>query len=307
MGDPFQGDSWCDPNGSREVRGLVARILFPTDGATLDKKDIAVLRRLRGPYQIMMLGHRIHFWCVGHADFRAGDRHNLELGQSRAIAVRRQLDEIFGLNRFYSGSAIESRGRQHAHRESPTREQMAQDRQVEIYASRLPRRPPTDLPMERIIGRRPPRIQIREVHDRVRGPTNWGLASRTSNVIKLNSLPGDRLTNSPVAIIPTVMQLTNQLVVERAIESGLQDMRPIASWSLMDHKSGGVLIVAAIDVRKAADSVAGKLLYVTDLCGVYRNPNEAIGRWRGQPRLEAPSAPPPFGQIDYRFFWATRE
>ena len=307
MSDPYQGDSWCDPNGSRKVRGLVARILFPTDGATLDRTDIAALRRLRGPYQILMLGHRIHFWCVGHADMRASDRHNLELGESRANAVRRQLDEIFGRNRFYSGSAIESQGRRQAHTGAPSREQMAGDRRVDIFTCRLPRRPPIKLPMEQILGRLPPRIRIREVYDRLRYPANWTPASRTSTAMPFKNLPGNRVLNSPYSVIPAAMQLANQYVVERAIETGLEELRSIVSCSLMDHRSGGVLIVAAIDVRKSNGNAAGYVLYVSDFCGVYRNPREAIARWRGQPRLEAPSAPPPFGHIDYRFFWATCE
>jgi hypothetical protein len=104
------------------------------------------------------------------------------------------------------------------------------------------------------------------------------------------------------------MALLNQASVDSAIEEGLEHIRPIVAWRMMDHARGGILIVAGIDVRDDGRTSAGQVLYVTDYAAaVFAEPSHAIGRWRGESHLgDVPSARPLYGRIEYRYYWATR-
>lgn len=306
----YQLESWCNPYGHSDMVGLLGQIQFATDEDQLDQQDLSELSRLSGPFSIVLLGRRVHMWCVGHADHRARTEYNQNLGLRRAQSVQQALLRMFGHNRFFSVAPVESRGENQAHWPTPNREQMAEDRRVDVFTSTIPNRPPLRLPMEQIFGRLPPEIQIREVYDTAGGPSNWTPATRTSRPVSPSNTntPGDSTRNHPAAVIPGGLRLANQASIEERIGHGLDEIQPIVRWRLMDHGSGGVLIVAAIDVRQQGGQEARQVMYVRDYGPhVFAEPGHAIGHWRRQPLgFEAPIAPPPYGRKEYRFFWATR-
>lgn len=156
MTDDYQLRSWCDPYGHRQVAGLVGQLYFPTDIAVLDSQDLAELSKLQRPFSVLLIGRRVHFWCVGHADHRFRWNHNKELAGRRANSVKEILDQLFRDMRFYSGAALTSRGEMEANFPAPSSQQMASDRRVDLFSSTLPNRPPIELPMLQIVGRFPP-------------------------------------------------------------------------------------------------------------------------------------------------------
>lgn len=294
----LQLPSWCDPFGSRRVEGLVGQIYFPTDGSELDGQDRAELAKLRSEFSTILLGRRVHFWCVGHADERARMTYNRDLAQRRADVVKRHLDSFFHGARNYSAAGSYSRGELEAHFPVPSQQQMASDRRVDVFTSLLRQRPPLQLDLISILGRRPPTVSIQEVHSGETDPNAWSPASRTDESVGTSR--GDR-----ISLIPRGLQYVNQITVEANIRARLEEIRPIVAFRLMDHARGGVLIVAEIDVTEHSGATVGIVRQVYDYPGVFNRPNDAIGRWRREPLLVAPMSRD-FGRMEYRFFWATR-
>jgi len=221
----------------------------------------------------------------------------------RAVHTQNHIDGIFSSHWMYSSATTRSEGELQAHFGAASDDEMASDRRVDIFVNRLSNRPPLRLPMQHIAGRLPPELDIREVVQGS-GPTNWTLATRTSDP-PTSTQPG-QTPGHPVAIISRGLRLANQAAIEERVVSGINDVRPIVAWQMIDHGRGGSLIVAAIDVREHAGQTAGRVMYVRDHPNVFAKPQDAIGNWRSLPRLESPTARAPYGRIEYRFFWATR-
>ncbi len=306
MSEPDQRPTWCIPYGSRRVEGLIAQVHFATDGGQLDQQDTAELGKLVSPYSVLLLGCRVHFWCIGHTDHRGDLDYNHGLGRQRADAVRMKLDAMFGNAMLYSAASIVSLGEVDAHWPLPSNEQMAADRRVDVWSNRVPNRPPLRLPMQQIVGRLPPAIQIREIPSDSQSPTRWMPASRTDEPAPLSNPAGDRTMNHPIAILPAALQLANQASVELRLLEELDGVRPMVAWRMMDHATGGILIVAVLEILQHSGVSSGSLRYVYDCEGEFAEPGHAMAYWRRQPRLDAPSVMPCFGRIEYRFFWATR-
>lgn len=294
-----QLNSWCNPHGHAVVTGLVGQICFPTDVDTLDGQDRHELSRLQSEFSALLLGHRVHFWCVGRADHRGGTAHNRDLGLRRAVAVKRHLDAMFRGARFYSAAEVETRGELDAAFPLPVDKQLALDRRVDVFANLLRRLPRVvRLDMVPILGRIPPEIDITELQPEAGDPTEWMPVSRTDT-------PIEGTTADRVALLPRVFQYMNQGTVEGDLRLRIEELRPVVAFKLMDE-SGGVLIVACIDVTTQGEASVALLRYVAEENPIFATPEEALRRWRRQPRHDAPNARPPFGRLEYRFFWATR-
>ena len=295
----YQLNSWCNPHGHIAVEGLVAQICFPTDIDSLDQQDRHELSRLHPEFGVLLLGHRVHFWCVGRADHRAGGAHNRDLGLRRAVSVKRHLDTMFRGARFYSAAEVSTRGELDAAFPFPTHKQLALDRRVDVFVNILRRLPRSlRLNMIQIVGRIPPEIDIIELMNPARHPNEWLPASRTDEPVE--GTRADRVT-----LVARLAQYANQATVEANIRIGLEEVRPIVAFKLMDA-SGGILVVACIDVTTQGEVSVGHVLYVADDNLVFATPAEAVRYWRRQPRHDAPTARPPFGRLEYRLFWATR-
>lgn len=295
-----QLNSWCNPHGHIVVEGLVGQICFPTDIDSLDEQDRHELSRLRPEFSALLLGHRVHFWCVGRADHRAGMVHNRELGLRRAIAVKRHLDAMFRGARFYSAAEVSTRGELDAAFPFPTQKQLALDRRVDVFVNILRRLTPRSLQLNmiQIVGRIPPAIDIVELPNPARHPNDWLPASRTDE-------PADGSPGARVALLTRGAQYANQIRVEADIRSGLEEVHPVVAFKLMDAR-GGILIVACIDVTTQGEVSRGRVAYVADDNVVFATPAEAVRHWQRQPELVGPTAQPPFGRLDYVLFWATR-
>jgi hypothetical protein len=50
----------------------------------------------------------------------------------------------------------------------------------------------------------------------------------------------------------------------------------------------------------------GRVAYVADDDRIFATPEEAVRHWQRQARLDAPTARPPFGRLEYRLSWATK-
>ena len=294
-----QLNSWCNPHGHIVVEGLVGQICFPTDIDSLDQQDRHELSRLRPEFSALLLGHRVHFWCVGRADHRAGIAHNRELGLRRAVAVKRHLDTMFRGARFYSAAEVSTRGELDAAFPLPTQKQLALDRRVDVFVNILRRLPRSvRLNMIQIVGRIPPAIDITELMNPARHPNEWLPASRTDEPVE--GTRADRVT-----LVARLAQYANQVTVEANIRIGLEEVRPVVAFKLMDAR-GGILVVACIDVTTQGEVSVGRVAYVADDDRIFATPEEAVRHWQRQARLDAPTARPPFGRVEYRLFWATR-
>ncbi len=300
-----QATSWAEPKGNPDTPGLIAQVYFPFDSAALDAQDRAELRKLHHYSMLLMGCRRIHFRCVAHTDHRGDLGYNHNLASRRARAVCEILDQMLGTSTYYSSSAT-SRGAEESQWPLPSQQQMASDRRVDVFSSRLPSRV-IRLREIGVQGRPLPNVQYREIHTRIDAPNL--------------SLGGDR----PIDAVADIDRLWNSGTVSASIQSELADITPNIRWRLIDHATGGILVVAAVEVRTQGDVSRVELRYVQDFQGVFAAPEHAIGRWRSQPSLDAPRVDSPSRQIgsqpsldsppvanspnvrlQYQFFWFTR-
>jgi outer membrane protein OmpA-like peptidoglycan-associated protein len=134
-----QKRSWFDASPSQEH---IASIYFPTDSFSLDGNDIQVLKKIRDDIETKLLGHDVTVEILGFADERGSRRHNKELSQARADAVKITLDSLLPSASHRSNNLKipdpEGRGEAEKPQEGTTAEELSEYRRVDIKVS-----PPT--------------------------------------------------------------------------------------------------------------------------------------------------------------------
>ncbi len=136
----------------------------------------------------------------------------------------------------------------------------------------------------------------KEVFMGLPGVPNWGLAGSTDSPVGSQGEAG-------AALVQRASQALNSYTVNRAIENRKQELTHELESMFQNHALGGVLVVAAIEVRPVGEMEAQLFTYMNTFVGIYAQPQDAISRWRHQPRLESPVLG---GRFEYRFFWASR-
>lgn len=129
-----QLNSWFKPYGDSSYPGLIAQIFFPTDVSDLDNNDRMVLDALFNEYSIHLLGHKIHFTFVGHADLRGTEPYNYGLSTRRAKSVQSYVRNSLSSYDYFSSSVV-AFGEIGASTNS-----LAGDRRVDIICSYVPKK-----------------------------------------------------------------------------------------------------------------------------------------------------------------------
>lgn len=147
--------SWFSLNRSSAKNPLVAQIYFPTDSPHLDEDDRKQLKKLAQEFALHILGNRVRLTFHGHADFRASEKHNMQLSQHRAEAVRNFVDTFLGNMANYS-SQIKYSGERYANKGD-----LASDRRVDVISSYMPPPPRKKIKLPPIIieGKRPAKMK----------------------------------------------------------------------------------------------------------------------------------------------------
>jgi hypothetical protein len=125
---------------------------------------------------------------------------------------------------------------------------------------------------------------------------NWGMASRSD----------DPVTSGGGAVASIVQRASNaarDYAIETRIRRRKLELTPVLEELFQSYASGGMLVVAAIEVVPMGEMQAYNFRYMQTTAGVYRIPQHAVARWRRQARLEAPRQG---ATMAYRFFWVTR-
>jgi hypothetical protein len=125
---------------------------------------------------------------------------------------------------------------------------------------------------------------------------NWGMASRSD----------DPVTSGGAAVAATVQRASNAArdhAVETRIRRRKRELTPVLEELFQSYASGGMLVVAAIEVIPMGEMQAYSFRYMETTAGVYRRPRHAVARWRRHARLETPRRG---ASMAYRFFWVTR-
>lgn len=184
----YQETTWVEPEKPLVIKDggyVVALVYFPFDSAKLDFEDRRKLELLMKPYADLLKCKDVQFTFTGYADHRGAREYNRGLGTRRALAVKKFFDGMFGDSLNYNADFTFSWGEAFAAQPTghgaPSRERMAFDRVVAVYASRSPvysqEIPPEHCgepsePVRRIVGREFGKLpDVQEVTDIDTDPT----------------------------------------------------------------------------------------------------------------------------------------
>jgi OmpA family protein len=120
-----------------------ATIYFAFAKSHLDASAVSALDALVHWFSPILAANRVIFTFVGRTDHVGGDGYNMDLGQRRAEAVKAYVETRLGRFAHYSGTTAMSLGEKQAATGSPSRPQMALDRNAEVYGTWAPPSGPT--------------------------------------------------------------------------------------------------------------------------------------------------------------------
>lgn len=123
-----------------------------------------------------------------------------------------------------------------------------------------------------------------------------GLASRTSG-------PATSPGGAAASLASSVSSALRDHAVAHRIKKRKLELTPILEEVFQNHATGGVLVVATIEVIPMGSGTAHSFRYMHLNPGIYAHPTHAIQRWRRQPTL---STPRNFSHFSFILFWVTR-
>ena len=112
-----------------------ATIYFEFGKSNLNSQVIDTLNSVVRMFSTVLSRQRVSFTFMGYADHIGEDAFNVNLGQLRADAVKNYLDRSLDHFDNYSSSTAHSFGEKYAATGSPTPDQRALDRRVEVFAN----------------------------------------------------------------------------------------------------------------------------------------------------------------------------
>ena len=237
---------------------------------------------------------------VGQASRSDDEVHNLHLSRNRVNAVleflRRNVREPFNIRQI--DAVGEGPAAAAGQPDGPLGENEWY-RSVLLSAWRRPDPPPRPPRPSRPPGAR--RFGWREVQAGAGEPPRWTIAGSTDTPVTGR---GDALA----AMVQFGATTLNKVLLQRAIDQGLQRETPLAKRFMAGHRQGGVLAVAICNTQRHGEMIGSNLMSVGVMnpLVVFARPRDAISRWRHLPQLEAPSQDPRGGgSLTYYFFWGT--